>query len=449
MDALATVSKGMQKRAPLGNLPASLAAPNLKQDDDYEIKDTEFTDAGDAIDIWTFSMNLAREGFTPDSASCKRILEQGQVLNRAIKQARADKKKAVSFKYKNTAANDVVIRIELPDPNDNRVLPGMVTRNRFMAFVHICNYVNQYGHKSALAARIDWSKVDSLYASPMQMLAGAGFQFIGKPIRDNRFGFANNMIQYGIYWVTAQIMDYLSISGTIYKSAELRNEFGAFGLLDYIKNPTYFLDRIPGGQQSVVDAACRNLGLKGLQDIPEEASGAMKEYIMNIHIAVQSNIKSRRAGNDELLNRVVQSAIDDMIAMEEQTGRQSLGTPIIPRGGPSTSTAGTFAPQDFKALAIFDSPKRRKVEVDSGKKKEKTAKLNRGAVKSKIADLLKGVSKRPDDDKMVEILIKEFSVKPNDKIARNVLSDIVTAELDEHYMLIEEDSETSSTIDQI
>ncbi len=78
----------------------------------------------------------------------------------------------------------------------------MITHNSFMAFYHIVNYVNGYGYKSALAARVDWSHMDSKYATPMEQSAGAGFLFIGKPIRDNRFNFAFQMVLYGIYRLT-------------------------------------------------------------------------------------------------------------------------------------------------------------------------------------------------------------------------------------------------------
>ncbi len=48
--------------------------------------------------------------------------------------------------------------------------------------------------------------IHSKYAALMEQLAGAGFQFIGKPIWDNRFNVASQKILYGVHWLTRRIM---------------------------------------------------------------------------------------------------------------------------------------------------------------------------------------------------------------------------------------------------
>ncbi len=108
---------------PMVNVLPAAGTPEVIQTEEetFEIENKYFTDAAPPTDIWEFSMSLLGKGLTPDNVSCKRLLQQGIVLNNRIKDAWKTKKKAVALTYTNTNGLPVTAKIRVIDPNSNIV----------------------------------------------------------------------------------------------------------------------------------------------------------------------------------------------------------------------------------------------------------------------------------------------------------------------------------------
>lgn len=293
---------------------------------DAEFDADNLIDSGPAVDINNFVNRFYEQGKIPNRVDCAKILVQGIRISENINAARQNRSMTYRLAFTNNANPSVKTGVEIvldmdgylrvhPEMQQNKVL----TRAKFYAVLHIVNYLEGYGIHSALTRRASWAAIPEIYATPMVALAGSGFQFIGKWLRDHQGADAGMM---AVYWITCYLLDYLSLTGKINKNVRDKRRVGTIPFIEYVASPEYYNNLIPDFQTGTVDGAVRNLGITGTATFGLAQEAIMKDYITKLVVSESSSLQQRKSGNDGIMKNVAREALEEMRRENERRRRQ-------------------------------------------------------------------------------------------------------------------------------
>lgn len=284
--------------------------------------------------IWAIYQMLAGTGSLPNKAYVELFLLRGAVISDKIRRAenRGDRRFVIKYTNEIGVSEDYTLNI---DPDSQSAGQYELTKPRFMAIVHIHNQRMEYGVRSALTTRIDWSNCPTEVANFYAQLLGAGFQFIGQYLRDavlsGTDGPTRSRYMF-FYTALCGALDYMSYTGQLAKSKDANKalEFQQkYDLIDWLARTTG--EASTEDAHFVLDAATRNLQVvESFSDVEAVTPEGAYEIMTWIKILKSASTGMRRQAMTKKVSdaQAVRDRMRKQARLDEIRARHAGGVDI-------------------------------------------------------------------------------------------------------------------------